>query len=263
LLAALRRFSSWLRCDKPVFILAEAGKQMDLGVPYREITKMDVRALQAELLALSDEDWDRRPIRRASLSGGAHAVADCIVMRHEWIPAYSKRGFATLSDSLIDWAARNERPAEELLPILQEPNSETTVYTFRDWPIWQPKVLPLIMQVVGALYPEPKGVLLRALFVRLPGGQTVRTHVDQQEMATKTHRIHVCISDTPGCVYTSGDTEFSMVPGTAYDFNNVWLHKVENKDSKDRINLMLEYLPNPDWVAPAPIFVPRLDGSFV
>jgi hypothetical protein len=46
-----------------------------------------------------------------------------------------------------------------------------------------------------------------------------------------------------------------MVPGTAYDFNNRWQHAVRNGGDVPRINLMLEYLPDPTWVFPAPLML--------
>ncbi len=226
---------------------------MDIGVPYRELARVDVAALQAALGALTDEDWDARPIRRASLSGGPHVAADSIVMRHEWSPAVSARKFQTLSESLLFWAQRKGRDGRAMLPLFRETNSECDVYTFPDWITWQAQITEIVSATVAAISPAPRGVLMRALFVRLPAGGVVDTHKDQQKTAAKAHRIHVCISDTPGCKYTIEDTTFSMTPGVVYDFNNCWTHGVRNEDDRDRINLMLEYLPNPEWVHPMPI----------
>lgn len=230
---------------------------MDIGVPYRELARVDISSLQEELLALTDADWDARPIRRASLAGDdAHCAADSIVLRHEWIPAYSKRGFRQLQDSLLDWARRNNRDGMPMLPLMEEPCSETNVYTFPDWLRWQPKVLPLIGPILEPIA-RPGGVLTRVLFVRLSPGALVPVHTDGQKMASRAHRIHVCISDCPECTYTVGDSEFVMEPGVAYDFNNRWPHGVRNEGATPRINLMVEYLPDPDWVFPAPILLAR------
>ena len=228
---------------------------MDIGVPYRELATVDVSALQMELQALTEADWDARPIRRASLAGDdAHCASDSIVLRHEWIPAYSKRGFRHLQESLLDWAARNKRDGTPMLPVMEERNSETTVYTFPDWFRWQQKILPLIGPVLEPIA-RPGGVLTRVLFVRLPAGAVVPAHSDGQALASRAHRIHLCISECPECVYTIGDTDFVMKPGTAYDFNNCWTHAVKNAGSTPRVNLMIEYLPDPDWVFPAPIML--------
>ncbi len=226
---------------------------MDIGVPYRDLARVDVAALQAALIPLTDEEWDARPIRRASLSGGPHASADSIVMRHEWTPSVSARGFKTLSESLLFWAERKGRDGRAMLPLFRETNSECDVYTFPDWVIWQAHIMDIVTATVAAISPIPRGVLTRALFVRLAPGGVVEPHRDEQKLAAKTHRIHVCISDTPGCIYTIGDTKFSMTPGVVYDFNNSWTHGVRNDDERSRINLMLEYLPNPEWVHPMPI----------
>ena len=226
---------------------------MDIGVPYRELAKVDVSRLQTALGALTDEDWDARPIRRASLSGGPHVAADSIVMRHEWTPSVSLRGFKTLSESLLFWAQKKGRDGRDMLPLFRETNSDCDVYTFPDWITWQAQIIDIVTATVAAISPVPRGVLNRALFVRLPAGAFVPSHRDEQELAAKTHRIHVCISDTPGCKYTIEDTTFSMTPGVVYDFNNSWNHGVRNDDDRARINLMLEYLPNPEWVHPMPI----------
>jgi hypothetical protein len=228
---------------------------LDIGVAYRELARVEFHELREALLALTGEDWDARPIRRASLAGdAAHCAADSIVMRHEWIPAYSKRGFRTLQDSLLDWARRNGRDGRPMLPVMEERNSETRVYTFPDWFRWQRLVLPVIGPVLEPIA-RPGGVLTRALFVRLPPGAVINPHEDGQRMAHLAHRIHVCISDCPECEYTIGDQTLVMEPGVAYDFNNRWTHAVNNRGDTPRINLMLEYLPAPDWVFPAPLML--------
>lgn len=234
---------------------------MDIGVAYKELARLEISELQSELLALTDAEWDARPIRRASLAGDqAHCSADSIVLRHEWLPSYSKRGFKTLQDSLLDWARRNGRDGRPMLPVMEERNSETFVYTFPDWFRWQTRVLPVIAKVIEPIA-TPTGVLTRALFVRLPPGAVISPHVDGQAMASKAHRIHVAISHCPSCQYTVGDVEFVMTAGVAYDFNNRWQHAVNNAGDVPRINLMLEYLPNPAWVFPAPLMLQPV-GAF-
>lgn len=228
---------------------------MDIGVAYKELARLDLSILAGELLALSDEDWDARPIRRASLAGSeSHCAADSIVLRHEWAPSYSRRGFKTLQASLLDWAQRNGRDGRLLLPVMEERNSDTSVFTFPDWFRWQSHVLPLIAEVLKPII-RPAGVLTRALFVRLPPGAVINPHVDGQALARRAHRIHVAISDCPRCFYTIGEERFAMTPGVAYDFNNRWTHAVHNEGDNPRINLMLEYLPDPAWVFPAPLML--------
>lgn len=228
---------------------------MDIGVPYRELARVDIGELQKEVLALSDADWDARPIRRASLAASeSHCAADSIVLRHEWVPSYSKRGFKQLQESLLDWAARNKRDGRPMLPIMVEHNSETSVFTFPDWIRWQHRVLPLLGPILEPIA-KRGGVLTRALFVRLPVGAVIARHVDGQVMAARAHRIHLCISEAPECVYFIGDEQLTMTPGVAYDFNNRWQHGVENRGNTPRINLMLEYLPDPAWTFPTPVML--------
>jgi len=228
---------------------------MDIGVPYKELATLDLSDLAAELLGLSDADWDARPIRRASLAGSeSHCAADSIVLRHEWVPSYSRRGFKTLQQSLLDWAQRNGRNGAPMLPVMEERNSETSIFTFPDWFRWQTRVLPIVSAVLQPIA-RPAGVLTRALFVRLPPGAVISPHRDGQALASRAHRIHVAISDCPSCFYTIGDERFAMTPGIAYDFNNRWTHAVHNEGDTPRINLMLEYLPDPAWVFPLPLIL--------
>jgi hypothetical protein len=42
---------------------------LDIGVAYKELARLEISELQSELLALTDAEWDARPIRRASLAG--------------------------------------------------------------------------------------------------------------------------------------------------------------------------------------------------
>ena len=230
---------------------------MDIGAPNKLLARVDVSQLNAILSKYTDEDWRARPVRNACLAGGPHAKADSIVLRHEWTANTSKRGYQTITESILAWGERSKVDSTPMLPFSCEHNSECAIYTFPDWMRWQALVQPAIHATIGAISAQPRGVLTRALFVRLPAGAEVPQHRDEQDTAKKAHRVHVCISDNPDCRYTIGDHTFTMRPGEIYDFNNCWEHSVQNTGNTPRINLMLEYLPNPDWIDPAPMVFER------
>lgn len=228
---------------------------MDIGVPLRDLGPVDVSRLAKKALALSEEDWTRRPLRRAVFAGGPHSAADGIVLRHEWIPEYSKHGYKSLHHAIADWCKRNGVSAVGMLPVLEERTNAVWVYSFNDWLIWQHLVWPIAVKVAAALSDQhPRGIMNRAALVRLKPGGEIPQHMDGQRLAEQTHRIHVPLSDCPDCVYTIGGVEHRMSVGRAYDFNNQYEHAVANRGSSHRINLMLEYFPDPDWVTPAPVF---------
>ena len=224
---------------------------MDIGVPYRFLGQVDTGALALKVAALTVDDWEARPIRRASLAGAPHNAARSIVLKHEWTPAASRRGFKTLQESLSFWCERKGRKPDDLFPLTKQKNNATTVYTFRDWELWEDAVAPIADQVMSKIPGANNPVLIRALLIRLDGKGVVPYHVDEQELARVTHRIHVCLSHSPGCIYKIDGHHFTMTPGGIYDFNNRVKHGVENRDETPRLNLMFEVLPNAEWVEPA------------
>ncbi|MCM2680855.1 aspartyl/asparaginyl beta-hydroxylase domain-containing protein [Echinimonas agarilytica] len=228
---------------------------MDIGVAYAIRGTTDVSGIEKQVASLSQLQWQQRPIRNACFSDRTtHGVTDSILFRHDWLPAYSKRGFKQLQHSIIDWCKRNHRQPHDMLPIMEERNSETRIYTFLDWVHWQHLLIPIISDLAST-FESPKGVLTRAALVKLKAGATIPIHQDAQRMAQISHRIHIPINDCPDCVYSIGGQEFSMKQGNIYDFNNRWDHGVQNRGSVDRINLMLEYLPEPEWVYPTPLLL--------
>ena len=226
---------------------------MDIGTPLKTLTEVDVAELASRVLALTDADWTDRPLRRAVFAGDAHNAADTIVLRHEWMPVYSKRGFPSVHHAVADWCQRLNHPIEGMLPIMEERNDVGWVYTFSDYLTWQQLIWPLCIRVAAAINPDPTGLMMRIAFVRLKSGGVVEPHIDGQSLANRTHRIHIPLSDCPDCIYTIDGEEFAMKPGYAYDFNNKKQHGVRNEGDIHRINVMLEYLPDPKWVTPAPV----------
>jgi len=230
---------------------------MDIGKPYQLLGTVNVWDLANRVSQLSVEDWEARPIRRASLAGTPHNAARSIVMKHEWTPDVSRRGFKTLDESLSFWCERKERPVQGLLPLSRQENDKTTVYTFEDWYRWQDLVEPIANRVLTMVPNATNPVLIRALLIRLDGKGVVPYHVDAQGLAEVTHRIHVCLSDTPGCIYKVDGHHFTMSPGGVYDFNNKVKHGVENRDHAPRLNMMLEVLPNAKRVGPVEVLRDR------
>lgn len=223
---------------------------MDIGAPYKFLGQANTAELASRVAALSLEDWDARPIRRASLAGAAHNAAHSIVLKHEWTPAASRRGFQSIQESLSFWCERKGRSTDGMFPLSRQENNATTVYTFEDWKHWASWVQPIIDATMSKLANANNPVLIRALLIRLDGKGVVPYHIDEQELARVTHRIHVCLSNSPGCIYKIDGHHFSMVPGGIYDFNNRVKHGVENRDTAPRLNMMLEILPNAEWVKP-------------
>ena len=90
-----------------------------------------------------------------------------------------------------------------------------------------------------------------ALVFLAPGGY-IKPHDDGQHMAHKAHRLHVPLTASPGVEYKIGGKKFHMKFGRVYDFNNRWRHSVRHKGKRPRINLFIDYYPNPGPYIPPP-----------
>ena len=141
---------------------------------------------------------------------------------------------------------------EHYLPIAREDTDIWPVFTMPDWPRYRDVFEPLVEQVIAPLK-TPYGVITRLALVRLLPGGYIPPHIDGQEMAVKAHRIHVPLTSSPTVEYKIGGRKFTMRAGHAYDFNNRVRHSVRNKGKRPRVNLFVDYYPNPGIVVHNPL----------
>ncbi len=73
-----------------------------------------------------------------------------------------------------------------------------------------------------------------------------------------THRLHVAISGAEGVEYRCDGLKFQVKNGEIFELNNRKPHAVINHGPRDRINMMLEYYPDPD---PPKFALPRFRGD--
>ena len=66
------------------------------------------------------------------------------------------------------------------------------------------------------------------------------------------YRLHVPLTSSPRVEYKVGHKKFHMKIGRVYDFNNRWRHSVRHKGKRPRINLFIDYYPNPGLYVPPP-----------
>ena len=113
---------------------------------------------------------------------------------------------------------------------------------------------PLVEQSIRK-FKTPHGVVTRIALVRLRAGDKIAPHVDGHFMATKSHRIHVPLSPSQNIEYKIDGRKCEMQLGHAYDFNNRTRHSVRNNGKRPRINLFIDYYPNPGLVISNPLSV--------
>jgi hypothetical protein len=229
---------------------------MDIGVPLRDLGAVDVSGLIKLVDGLTENDWTGNTFRQDALAASAHSATDNILIKTEWHPTASTSGLQHFEDLISVWAQQKGHDASNFLPIAREDTDTWPVYTLPEWLRYKDVLGPVVEQAIAPLK-TPRGVVSRLALVRLKGGGTIDPHIDGHAMAAKAHRIHVSLSSTPSVEYKIDGRKFTMLMGHAYDFNNRVRHSVKNKGKRDRVNLFVDYYPDPGLVIRNPLDVSR------
>jgi hypothetical protein len=235
---------------------------MDIGVPLRDLGAVDVSGLIEMVGQLTEEDWTGNTFRRDALAASAHAVTDNILFKTEWHASASTTGIQHFEDLVYVWAKERGLDPERYLPVAREDTDLWPVFTMPDFQRFQEILAPVVERAIAPVR-RPGGVVTRLALVRLQAGGHIAPHVDGHAMAEKAHRIHVSLSSTPSVEYKIAGRRFTMLMGHAYDFNNRVRHSVRNKGRRPRVNLFVDYYPNPGIIVrnplsvTAPLYAPR------
>lgn len=225
---------------------------MDIQVPYRRLGPVDIRAAAEMVRAMPPEAWRRNTFRQDALADPAHNTTESILFKHEWDPRYNASGLRWLEEVVVAWADEKGVDPAPFMPIAREDTDLGPVYTFPDWRDFEPVLGPLVEQAIRPLK-TAQGVITRLALVMLKPGYRIAPHIDGQPMAEKAHRIHVTILSPPGVEYKVGGRKFTMPAGSAFDFNNRWRHSVRHNGKMPRVNLFVDYYPNPGLLVRNPL----------
>ncbi len=229
---------------------------MDIGEPLKDLGPVDIKPAAALVETLTEADWTANTLRQDILARGAHSVTQNIVFKHDW-PVAPHLGIEHFEDRIYEWATDRGLDPEVYLPIGREDTDIWPVFTMPDWLRYRELLEPLVEQVIAPLR-TPYGVITRLALVRLPAGGHIPPHIDGQEMAIKAHRLHVPLTSSPLVEYKIGGRKFTMRAGHIYDFNNRVRHSVRNRGKRPRVNLFVDYYPNPGIVVTNPLSVASL-----
>ncbi|HYE01006.1 MAG TPA: aspartyl/asparaginyl beta-hydroxylase domain-containing protein [Alphaproteobacteria bacterium] len=225
---------------------------MDIGVPYRDLGALDVSALTEAVKAMPDEAWTRNTFRQDALADPAHTATMALIFKHEYDPRYNSANFKYMEDLVEVWARNKGLPADDYRPIAREETDLGFVYTFPEWRDWEALLRPILDQALERLGRTERGVVTRLALVKLKPNGKINPHIDGQPMAAVAHRLHVPVVVPPGVEYRIGPAKFTMKPGHLYDFNNRMLHSVKHTGKRPRVNLFIDYYPNPGIPRAAP-----------
>ena len=181
---------------------------MDIGIPIRNLGKVDMEPLAAAILAQDEAAWNENVQRQRDYE--VHEQTRSIVL----LFAESK-----------DW------PAVE---VSKEPG----------WNRLAETAIPLMHSIIGQWYP-PGGSIIRAMAAKLLAGGRILPHWDSHPSFGLGHRIHVPIVTNRRVRFMIDGRPYQLEVGQAYEINNQKTHSVMNKGDTDRINFIFDYLPPP------------------
>jgi|GEM_PF-68039 len=214
---------------------------MDIGVPYRDLGPVPVAPLVEQVNGLPEAAWHRHSIREDVLADKVHAVAQTIVLRHEYHAGMNTVGYHHLEDLLYAWSLEKGVPPHEVAPIGRLDIDIGSVYVLPAWREFAATAGPVVEAVHRLL--GGRGVVTRVALVRLNPGARIPPHIDNQPIAARAHRVHVPLAHPSGVEYKIDGRKLVMAPGRAYDFNNRRRHSVRHNGRRPRVNLFVDVYP--------------------
>lgn len=217
---------------------------MDIGVPFRILGTVDVAAAVDFVKTLTDDAWVRNTFRQDVLADKAHSSTRTIIFKHEWQRDRNPWRVHSMEDLVRAWAREKGIDPAPFMPEIERETDVGPVYVFPEWLEYEPILGPIVEQVVDFVR-TPNGFVTRIALVWMSPGGKIPPHVDRQTMAGRAHRLHVSLISPPGVVYKIGGKKLRMKVGRVYDFNNQIRHSVRHNGKLPRINLFIDYYPNP------------------
>ncbi len=222
---------------------------MDIGVPFRDLGRVDVAAAVDRVRAIHDLEWTRNTFRQDVLADGAHAATRAILFRHEWVRWDNPWHVNTIEELIELWAAKKGIAAEPYLPVESAETDVGPVHTFAEWATYQDVLQPVVDAAIASLR-TGRGIVTRLALVWLKPGAVIPPHDDGQILAHRAHRLHVPLLTPPGVEYKIGGKKLVMKHGHVYDFNNRLRHSVRHKGKQPRVNLFIDYYDDPGSYVP-------------
>lgn len=199
-----------------------------------------------ELLAgLVDADWETNRLRQEVLSASPHRnTTRSIILKYNWLPYQKPWGMRTMRELVEAWARQENLSTDGLIPEIEQETDQGHVNVFPQWERFGPIIGPLVDQATSYLN-APNGIATRIAIVEMVPNGKIAPHIDGQAHAAAAHRLHIPLIVPPGTEYKVDGKKFKMPPGFAYDFNNRKQHSVRNKSPRPRVNILVDFLPNP------------------
>jgi tetratricopeptide (TPR) repeat protein len=100
-----------------------------------------------------------------------------------------------------------------------------------------------IIDYIAAYY-QNNGFIVRMMLAKLPAGGKIARHMDVGFSLQNTHRVHVPMITNDQVEFFVGGEKKNMRVGELWEINNALNHGVENRSDKDRVHLIVDWMPN-------------------
>lgn len=177
---------------------------MDIGVPIRELGKVDCQALIDRVDMLDPQVWDICDLRQKQFDVHRHTKSIVMIFAEGW--------------------------------------PDIRLARYPGWDILAHLAMPIIEKIVRTHY-KPGGAIIRAMVANLVKGGVIAEHYDAAPSFAVGHRIHVPLQTNDGVVFTIDGEPYKLAVGEAYELNNLLDHAVVNEGDDDRYHLIFDYVP--------------------
>ncbi len=105
------------------------------------------------------------------------------------------------------------------------------------------KLKPYLDEIISQVknfYRYSSILLTRVIITELPKGSIIPEHVDEGELLSTNHRVHIPLVSDPAVKFSLDHKNYYLKPGCAYEINNQLIHAVRNESNIDRIHMIID-----------------------
>lgn len=129
----------------------------------------------------------------------------------------------------------------ESIPLIFDEDFRTTNPTKKDKYILFKKELSQLEKLFNKVY--GKGILIRALLIKMKKLSKINSHIDTGESLSRCHRVHIPLRTNKNVLFTIDNETKNLKQGEVWEINNSnKYHSVYNNSKIDRIHLVVDWI---------------------
>lgn len=108
-------------------------------------------------------------------------------------------------------------------------------------------IYDMLRPIVLELQERVCGKAARVLLIKLEANKNVTEHTDSGDYLNAVRRFHIPIITNENVFYTVNGEKINMKEGECWEINNRKPHSVDNNSNEDRIHLLIDIMPEPEY----------------